>query len=273
MALVTVTNPETGKVWEYYMDDRLKKNLDKRVIPALKIKDEDYVFVIDGGEREGKSSLAIQIARYVDPSLNLDRIIFNPTNFKEVILKAKKGQCIIFDEAFRGLASRGALTEMNKVLVGLMMEMGQKNLCVIIVLPTFFLLEKYVAIFRSRGLIHVYKSKKGQKGYWVYFNKRKRKILYLKGKKEFDYRVVKSKFRGRFYGKLPIEEDGYRLKKKLALREFYKRGVSGNDRKQRDQLIRILFDELRYPQRKFIEYLKGKGFVFSRDSLSKIIKE
>jgi len=72
-------------------------------------------------------------------------------------LKTKKGQCIIFDEAFTGLSSRGALSGINKALVGLMMQMRQKNLFVIMVLPTFFMLDKYAAIFRAKALIHVMK--------------------------------------------------------------------------------------------------------------------
>ena len=39
-----------GKVFEYYMEDRLRKNLKEKVIPSLRDKDKDFFLVIDGRE-------------------------------------------------------------------------------------------------------------------------------------------------------------------------------------------------------------------------------
>ena len=117
---------------KYYMEDRLKTNLDNSVIDALEKKDKDFVLVVDGIEGAGKSTLAFQIGRYVDPTLDLNRVVFDAESFREAILKAKKGQCIIYDEAFTGFSSRSALSGINRALVSLAMQMRQQNLFVII---------------------------------------------------------------------------------------------------------------------------------------------
>ena len=144
-----------GKPITYYMDDRLKKNLDEKVIPDLKKRDKDIVLLFDGHEGVGKTTLGIQVGKYIDPTLDVSRIVFGAEDFRDAILKAKQGQVVIYDEAFTGLSARSSLSGVNKILVSLMMQMRQKNLCVIIILPTFFLLDKYVSIFRSKALIHV----------------------------------------------------------------------------------------------------------------------
>ena len=154
MAKAIVTEPN-GETIEYFMEDRLKHSLDNKVIPSLHKKDKDCVLVVDGREGSGKSTLAFQVAKYVDPSFNIDRIVFSPDEFREAVFKAKKGQAIVYDEAFTGFSSRASLSPINRVLVSLAMQMRQKNLCILIVLPTIFMLDKYMALFRTRALLHV----------------------------------------------------------------------------------------------------------------------
>jgi len=50
MATAKIFNERTGETFEYYIDDRLKKNLDEKIIPSLHKKDKDCVMVIDGRE-------------------------------------------------------------------------------------------------------------------------------------------------------------------------------------------------------------------------------
>lgn len=199
----------------FYMDGTLKEQL-LHVKKKVLTKDEDYFFALDGDEGSGKSVLGLQIAKFIDPSFCMDRVVFNAKDFQDSVLSAKKGQVVLFDEAFRGLSSRGALSEINKLLVALMMECRQKNLIVIIVMPSFFLLDKYAALFRSKGLFHVYRHK-GKRGFWMYFNKQGKKLLYLKGKATYSYSYPKSAFRGRFLEHYTVDEKEYRAKKYDAL--------------------------------------------------------
>jgi len=234
----------------YYMDERLENSLRKIVKPLLFEKDEDCVIALDGNEGSGKSTLAFQIGKYIDPTLDLSRIVFDAESFKSVVLKAKPHQCIVFDEAFTGFSSRASLSGVNKALVSLVMQMRQKNLFVIIVLPTFFLLDKYVALFRTQFLIHVYKNK-GIKGYFRVYNRLKKKLLFLAGRQTYSYNVtinkkkVETKFKGRFYGVFALGsknlENKYRKKKEKSLMDSEKNPISAGQIKYRDQRDKVLF--------------------------------
>ena len=204
----------------YYVDPFLKNNL-VEIRNSLEKKDKDYVMIVDGLEGSGKSTFAMQIGCYIEPDLLLDRIVFDAKTFREAVLSAQKNQVVIFDEAFRGLSSRATLSEVNRTIVQLMMEMRQKNLFVIIVQPSIFLLDKYVALFRAKCLAHVYESS-GNRGYYSVFNQQRKKYLYLKGSKYYNYQGSRPNFSGRFYGKFPLlhnTEEEYREKKKQAFME------------------------------------------------------
>lgn len=197
-----------------YFDGYLKSNLDlaKKVIK----KDWDMCFIVDGMEGAGKSVLAQQIAFYLDNTLSIERICFNPTEFREAVLKAKKYEAIIYDEAYGGLASRRAMNEVNITLIQMMAEIRQKNLYIVVVLPCFFELDKYLAIWRSRLLLHVYTGAQFERGYFSFYNYKKKKALYVGGKKFYIY-GVKPNFRGRFTNKYAVDEDKYRTKKHDSL--------------------------------------------------------
>lgn len=268
--LITVTYG--SKTWEYYMDDKLYREIRRKVIPRLKKKDEDYVLVVDGEEGAGKSTFAMQVAKAIDPSFDLSKVCFTPDEFHSTIISATKGQVVVFDEAFRGLSSRGTLSAVNKMLVEMMMEIRQKNLCILIVLPTYFLLEKYVALWRAKGLFHVFRSH-GRRGYWRYYNRKQKKILYLRGKKDYGYGYVKSGFKGRFYAYYTIDEEKYREKKKQAL-------VTGNVKRvkeetyldQRNKLFYLL-SMAGWSQKKIAFECQQVGVKMSQSQLSMILSK
>lgn len=277
MVVVKIKEPN-GNLIEYYVEPRLKKNLDDNVIDSLKNKDKDFVLCIDGKEGSGKSTLALQIGKYVDPSLTLDRVVFDAESFRQAIFKAKKGQVVIFDEAFTGLSSRAALSGINRALVSLMMQMRQKNLMVIMVLPTFFLLDKYVALFRAKALIHVYEMS-GVRGYFRLYNSKLKKFLYLLGKKDYSYghKAVRTKFKGRFYGKFALGSDElegkYRKKKEKALEDTEKDPMSAGQAKykaQRDILLWRLRKETKMTYQQIQEYLEEWDFTINYSQIRNI---
>ena len=245
MAIIKIPKTDIS----YYMDDKFDKVCKNKLEPLLNVDNEDCVMAVDGAEGVGKSTLAFQIGKRLDPTLNLSRVVFTPEDFREAILKAKKKQCIIFDEAFTGFSSRASLSGVNKTLVSLMMQMRQKNLTVIIVLPTFFLLDKYVALFRTRFLVHVYKNK-SVKGYFRVYNRQKKKLLFLAGRQTYSYNVkigkvpIRTKFKGRFYGVFALGnkkiEDEYIKIKEKALMDSEKSPMSAGQLKYREQRDKIL---------------------------------
>jgi len=276
--VVNVTDPKTGYVSSYSMSSRLRRNLDKNVIMALEKQNKDCVLVIDGKEGSGKSTLAMQIGKYVDPSLDISRVVFSPDMFREAILKAKKGQCIIYDEAFTGFSSRASLSPINRVLVSLSMQMRQKNLFILIVLPTIYLLDKYMAMFRTKALIHVFESK-GNRGYFRLFNSKKKKLLLLFGSKTMSYshKQAWTNFKGRFYGKFALGdkevEQKYLKNKEKALADSEKTSMSSAQvryKEQRDLLMWLFKKYTKMTYKEVEQALFDYDFLISFQQIGKI---
>lgn len=270
-----------GQNISYYMHDRLKRNLQEKIIPALNKKDKDRVLVIDGPEGAGKSTFAFQIGKFVDPSLNLSRVVFTADDFRKAIYRAEKKQCVIYDEAFTGLSSRAALSKINRTLISLMMQMRQKNLFVIIVLPTIFLLDKYVAIFRTIALIHVYEVR-GVRGYFRVFSRNAKKLLYLQGKQTYSYqhKKISTPFKGRFYGVFALGDEEvekeYRKKKAYALEETETNPQHSDEARfmeQRDVLFYLIHHHKVYSYRTLATKLKEFGIDISYATIATACKK
>jgi len=259
---------------KFYMDTRLAKALDNIREKVLK-KDDDYVLIIDGEERSGKSVLAMQIARKIDESFSLNQMCMNSSEFAEQVVTLSKKRSPVFDESYRGLGKRGVLSQVHNLLVSQMMEMGQKNLFVIIVIPTIFMLDRYVALFRAGALIHVYKDRNGRRGRWASWKRSQLKALYDIGYKNYSYSFPKSQARGRFYEQYVVDEQKYREKKRKALEQSV---MEQKDQKskaeikftqQRNGLFDILRHKfkLKYPE--ISKLCKERGLSISTDVVRK----
>lgn len=205
-----------GLGWTGDMDGYLRKNLDqaKKVIK----KDWDMVMCIDGYEGAGKSVLAQQCALYCDPTFNVDRCCFTPEDFIHQINNSQPYQAVIYDEAYGGMSSRAALSEVNRSLMAVLAEIRQKNLFVFIVLPCFFELDKYAAVWRARALLHVYTGDNFERGRFSFYNQDRKKALYASGKKFFSYKFPTPNFIARFAKGYAVDEVAYREKKLAALK-------------------------------------------------------
>lgn len=198
-----------------YIDGYLKQNLDK----AKKVikKDWDMIFIVDGPERSGKSNVAQQAAAYCDPTLCLKRIVFTPEEFETAILEAEQYQAIVWDEAVTGAESGQAITKLWKTLKKTLVQIGQKNLFIFIVIHSFFDLVKYLALWRTRGLIHVYHDN-FKRGYFQFYNEERKKYLYIKGKKYYEYKLGRPNFIGSFTKGYWLNEAEYIKKKEESLK-------------------------------------------------------
>ena len=248
---------------DYYMDGILKENLDK-VKDAIK-NDWDMVFLYDGSEGSGKSVKAMQDAYYCDPTLTLNQIVFTPSEFKKAILKAKKYQSVVYDEAYTGLSARATMSMINRTLVSMLAEIRQKNLFVFVVMPTFFDLDKYVALWRSRALIHVY-TKGFTRGFFQFYNATRKKDLYINGKKYYSYHKPECNFYGRFTNhnsdllkqfEMGINEKEYKAKKRTSL-------IAREEKAQQIELKREMEDAL------FLRFMALK--TYELDSIKNHVK-
>ena len=214
-----------GTKHEFYMDGYLQKAFDTA---KKEIKNDwDFLFVYDGMEGVGKSVKCMQDAFYCDPEMDLSKqYAFSPFEFKKAVMAAEKYQAIVYDEAHSGLNSRAATSMINRSLVSMLTEIRQKNLFVFIVLPTFFDLDKYVALWRSRALIHVYSNNSFERGYFAFYNIDRKKQLYVKGKKLYQYGMAKPNFIGRFTNHYPLDKEEY---KKLKYKGMINKEKASDD--------------------------------------------
>lgn len=270
---------------DYYIHNGLKKKWDSIKDGKLAQKDEDRVYVVDGRERSGKSLFSIQQVAYIDPTILddedekiLPRICFSSKEVLYAIRNTRSTKShtkvIIFDEAFRGMSSKSALSQENKRLVQAMMEMGQFNLVLFIVSPSFFLLEMYPAVLRSNALFHIKKDKKSQRRIFKVYNYNKKAMLYQIGiRKGWGY-PIGTKQKGNFFNKYPggdAFEIKYRKKKADSLKETNKEETKIHRwQTQRDTLLKILHEQgLSYSQ--IVEILKDKGIPISKGQISNIL--
>lgn len=201
-------------------------SLDGWLVSALEIvkkalrSDSDLVILVDGREGSGKSHFAQQLAAFIDPTFSVDRMCTTSQEFIDKAVRCKPYQAIVYDEALEGLGSSDSLTKNTKHMVKFFGESRQLNLCAIICLPSFFDLNKNIALHRSTLLIHVYTEDIFQRGRFLFFNSEKKKNLYIKGKKFYNHNAEKANFFGRFVYHWCINEEEYKLKKRETLKRY-----------------------------------------------------
>lgn len=257
----------------YHVNNRLYRMFTvKTTLERLKKKNKDRVYIVDGTEGVGKSTFAFQQAGVIDPDMFKDvktflsRICFTPEEFFNAVRTIRNG-VIIFDEAFRGLSSRSALSKVNKKIVQALMEMRQNNNLIFIVLPSFFLLDIYPAMLRSNGLFHIYEDKKNDKTAWMFYNKDDKGDLYQLGLKKGWKYIIKGKLSGYFYNKFPggdLYRKAYEKKKLQSLREM---DLEDERQDKRDiqlaQLTYLYKTDLNMSEKKMSARFKQVGLVLS----------
>lgn len=189
-----------------------------KIARALVHDDWDMIGLYDGYVGSGKSVKAQQDAYYLDPTFNLDRICFTAEEFTKAVNKAEKFQAVIYDEAYTGMSSKDSMKNVNKALEKRLTEIRQKNLFILIVMPTIFDLAKHIAIWRAKYLVHVY-TVKNKRGFFQFYNKDKKKDLYVQGQKYYSYYSPNPNFRGRFTNHYTVSELRYRNKKDRSLND------------------------------------------------------
>lgn len=214
MGLIELTiNKRTFKIHDW-----LKEKLDN--IKKIQSKGWDAIFLIDGIEGSGKSTLEITCAWYLsDGKITLYNLC---TGSKDAIEKLKNlpdGSVMMIDEGSLLFASNDAMKREQRDLIKILNVIRQKRMVLIITSPSFFRLNRYISVDRSRFLLHVYTAKDLERGRFSYFGEKKKRLLFELGKKNFNsYSKPKSNFVGRFVDFNPFGKD-YLETKKLSLAE------------------------------------------------------
>ena len=202
---------------EVSIDGYLLKKLES--IKYIITKNWDCVILIDGKERSGKSTLGLTIGAYLDPNFSITNVATGAEAAAMKIGTLPRHSVLLIDEGSLVFNSKDSMRAEQKRLVKIMDVVGQKNMVFIIVLPSFFDLNKLIAVRRSKFLLHVYTDKKLNRGRFTYFGEKKKSYLYIIGKKNFgSYSKPRADFYGRFVDFNPLGKEYLRAKDK-SLRE------------------------------------------------------
>lgn len=251
-----------------YMDGYLKSNLD--ITHELIMNDFDNIGLIVGYEGTGKSMLALQIAYYLDATFSIKDICFTDKQIIERIEELEKkgettGKALVWDEADD--LSRSWNDKITFTLKRLGKRMRKLNLHLIIVTPTFFDMGKYWAIMRTRYLIEPYSIGK-DRGFFRFFNRKQKRLLYIHGRKEWDMNKARESFKGRFLDlpkDFPINIQEYQKKKSQATFGAETGSLQGEERQAaiiRKNRLEILGNMLDWPARSGKEEFSYKEMAF-----------
>jgi hypothetical protein len=261
---------------ELYLDGYLKTKLDN--IKEIISKNWDAVILIDGKERSGKSTLGFACAWYLsNGTITINNLAKDTEDAIKKIEELPDKSILMIDEGSLSFSSKDALRSEQKKLMKILDVVGQKNLCIIVILPSFFDLAKQIACRRSRFLLHVYTDDFLNRGRFAYFGEKKKRILYDYGKKNYgSYDYPEADFIGRFTDfKVPFFEEYLRLKKE-SLMSALKAEIKAPHPSERITLMRnilanYLYHKYRVPQKEIAELFNKHGIETAQRTVSDMI--
>jgi len=271
----------------YHVNNVLNKFWEKHSLKKMIKHNSDLVIIVDGRERIGKSTFVFQQMGILEPNIFkttekfLSRVCIDAEEFNRTVRKTKNG-VVTFDESFRGFSSRSALSKTNKLLIQTLMEMGQNNNIVFIVLPSFYLLDIYPAMIRSNALFHIKLAKKNRLRVFSGFNSADKNEMYRNGvKKGWNYKPTP--FRGKFPKQFPGGDEFEKAYNKKKSDAFVNLSDSMTEESKIDPVMvqrnKILYgmyeNKLKGAEslRKQEVWLKSKGVDLTSSNLSLIYKE
>lgn len=122
---------------------------------AARLRSDDCALVVHTGPpRKGKSTLALRIARYIDPTFNVDRVGFEAGAFKQSCVTAPPGSAVGLDEAIHGGNSRRAMSQDNVDMQNWLTVWGHRNLYGYICYPKWSRLDGAIKDYASVRIHH-----------------------------------------------------------------------------------------------------------------------
>ena len=116
----------------HYIKDQISRN-------------RNVCILVVGRVGTGKSWSCLKLASVLDPSFNMERIVFNLTDLLELVHKGKvgKGEVIIFDEAGISVSNRNSyMNQFNKAMSHLLQTWRHRNHILFISVPSIAFIDK-----------------------------------------------------------------------------------------------------------------------------------
>lgn len=225
---------------------------------SVHYKNTSAVWVVDGRSGMGKSTFAGQQGLYCDPRFSLKNYHWDPETFlegeynddgsvKKIGLKnARKGDCIIFDEAMI-ISNRSALSKVNRMITQSMSMIRSKNIFIIFCVNSIFDLDKSLSLSRSEATLHVYGKNLYDRGNFTAFYKgidgqNRAKTLYLRGHKIYSYSKPKANFFATFPMHSVVDDNEYNKQKDEGVARFLN-GDAKNKKEKYRETFKILLKE------------------------------
>lgn len=239
MVMVTAGTNADGTPCEFYLDENVKKNLDK-IKERVTKRGWDSVILVVGLPGVGKSHKVQFLARYLDNNFTAEDYCFDADEWLQATTSKPKHSSIILDECFEGLNNKITMSKDYQKMISHIQLLRQQGHFLFLLLPNFFDLGKAMALYRSSILFVVYTDEDGKRGRFACFDRTQKKHLYLKGAKAMDYSCVQPNFRGRIQTKPIIDWDLYEKRKREHLLRNAREKMDKTKSKssnQRDKLI------------------------------------
>lgn len=139
----------------------------------------------------------------------MKNIVFRPKDLIKRAFEVPKYACVLVDE----WEDAHYWSELGISLRQFFRKCRQLNLFIIVIIPNFFQLPMPYAVSRSVCFIDVRFEGKFERGFFRFYNFKRKRELYIKGKKYHDYNVCQANFTGRFLNGYGVPDEEYRKAK------------------------------------------------------------
>jgi len=255
----------------FWIDRKLLEKL--KAVKMIQKKGWDGVIIVDGKERSGKSVLAMLMGWYISNGhMTIKNFARGLEDAARKIAELPDRSVLIVDEASVVFSSKDSTTQAQKRLVKLLDVVGQKNLIFILCLPCIFDLNKTIAIRRSLFLCHIYPDSKYNRGRYAFWGEKKKKMLYMFGKRKFDsYQQPKAEFVGQYFDFEPhFYKEYLEIVKKESLKQVMDNAMK---RKEDPKVVAMRIETLFYHYLKKVKNWTYKELIAIKNQPFSTIKD
>jgi hypothetical protein len=235
-----------------YIDETYYENL--KILAEVITNDMTFMAVISSSTLEvgtGKSvfvqhtaeawiSLLKEIHNIDLPELTMKNIVFKPKDLITRAFDVPQYSVVIVDE----WDDAHYWSELGVSLRQFFRKCRQLNLFIILVIPNFFQLPINYAVSRSVFFVDVRFEGKFERGFFRFYSFKKKKDLYIYGKKTQNYECVKPDFIGRFTNGYVVDEKQYRAAKMKDMIDSEKEVVKPTESEIKARLFKQIKDKL-----------------------------
>jgi len=162
-----------------HKDLRRLRQIIPKVTAYCKRYNQDWIFMIAGGEGSGKSNIGLQLASIIDPEFDLSTQMvysfaqeYSYLNFIHEF-KDKPFRAVVFDEAVTALFSREHQKAEVRDAIKIFNMNRQLNHFSILIVPSFWSLDVDIRERRARTFIYVFQNEYNFGRYYAYYSRKK----------------------------------------------------------------------------------------------------